>query len=296
MQYKQLFYILISCALLTVCSADGICNGMPDGTLMPNPYNCSDFYICNGGVGTILNCPEGLHFNPQTLTCEYPEDVQCEPQEENEVNELQCPPEDDPSNLIFYPSQIRCDWYYLCSGGKPHRLSCAPGYHWNQAKFQCDFPQNANCQIVFTTTPSITTTTPTSSSTEESTITSSTEPTTQSSIVTTPTTEETTIISTEPSTISSTEPSTVTSTAESTITTTEESTIPTTTTSSPEVTTDHNGVSCPQIGTYTLPHPVRCEFFVFCQDGISTLQKCPVAFKFDMYDHTCVWYQQAHCL
>uniref|UniRef100_A0A336KE59 CSON009202 protein n=1 Tax=Culicoides sonorensis TaxID=179676 RepID=A0A336KE59_CULSO len=257
MQYKKLFYILISCALLTVCSADGICNGMPDGTLMPNPFNCSDFYICNGGVGTILNCPEGLHFNPQTLTCEYPEDVQCEPQEENEVNELQCPPEDDPANLIFYPSQIRCDWYYLCSGGKPHRLSCAPGYHWNQAKFQCDFPQNANCQIVFTTTPSISTTTstvPTSSSTEESTITSSTEPTTQSSIVTTPTT------------------------------------------SSPEVTTDHNGVSCPQIGTYTLPHPVRCEFFVFCQDGVSTLQKCPVAFKFDMYDHTCVWYQQAHCL
>lgn len=93
-----------------------------------------------------FECPDDLHFNPTTLRCDTPQNVECELKEPEE-GPMECPPEDDPEHLIFYPSTIRCDWYYICSGGRPHQLACAPGYHWNQAKFQCDLPQNANCQV-----------------------------------------------------------------------------------------------------------------------------------------------------
>lgn len=65
-----------------------------------------------------------------------------------EEETFDCPSEDDPLHLIFFPSKIQCDWYYLCSGGKAIKLTCAPGFHWNQAKFQCDTPENANCQVL----------------------------------------------------------------------------------------------------------------------------------------------------
>lgn len=121
--------------------------GVLIGTLLPNPDDCGKFYECNGGISYEFDCPSELHFNPATGTCDKPENVNCEPKDEEEEGPMPCPPDDDPLNLIFYPSRLRCDWYYLCSGGNPFKLHCAPGYHWNQAKFQCDVPANSNCQV-----------------------------------------------------------------------------------------------------------------------------------------------------
>lgn len=117
------------------------------GTLFPHIDDCSKYYTCNGGVAFEFDCPAGLHFNSETNTCDIPENVKCGQNQEPEEGDMFCPPEDDPTNLIFYPSGIRCEWYYLCLSGKPFKLSCAPGYHWNQQFFQCDIPENANCQV-----------------------------------------------------------------------------------------------------------------------------------------------------
>lgn len=61
---------------------------------------------------------------------------------------MNCPPEDDPTNLIFYPSKTRCDTYYFCQGGEPRKLKCAPGLHWNRKTNKCDSPENAKCEVV----------------------------------------------------------------------------------------------------------------------------------------------------
>lgn len=79
--------------------------------------------------------------------CALPKDALCHESKNEEEADIYCPPEDDPENLIFHPSKIQCDWYYLCVGGKPYKLECAPGYHWNQAIYQCDLPQNVKCEI-----------------------------------------------------------------------------------------------------------------------------------------------------
>ncbi|KAL3213280.1 hypothetical protein MRX96_035518 [Rhipicephalus microplus] len=34
-----------------------------DATLLPNPYNCSTFYLCSQGAPQLIECPHALKFN-----------------------------------------------------------------------------------------------------------------------------------------------------------------------------------------------------------------------------------------
>lgn len=114
------------------------------GDLVPNPDDCTTFFSCTT-LGPVLQyCNPGLHFSASLSVCDYPDLAGCR---DDEAAGIPCPGEDDPSKLIFYPSQRNCGWYYLCLGGKAQKLECGPGLHWNQAELKCDMPQKANCQV-----------------------------------------------------------------------------------------------------------------------------------------------------
>ncbi|XP_076751504.1 peritrophin-1 [Xylocopa sonorina] len=49
-----------------------------DVILLPNPDDCGSYYSCNEGKAWLLNCSEGLHFNPELNVCDWPENVNCE--------------------------------------------------------------------------------------------------------------------------------------------------------------------------------------------------------------------------
>lgn len=61
---------------------------------------------------------------------------------------LRCPNEpfftDKP---LFLASTTECGIYYLCYLGRPVRLECINGTHWNQYEYFCDDPFYAHCQI-----------------------------------------------------------------------------------------------------------------------------------------------------
>lgn len=46
-------------------------------TLLPNPYDCTTFYICAHGDPVLFNCPANLHFNNKLKVCDYPENAHC---------------------------------------------------------------------------------------------------------------------------------------------------------------------------------------------------------------------------
>ncbi|EFX88960.1 hypothetical protein DAPPUDRAFT_310994 [Daphnia pulex] len=46
-----------------------------DNGLYPNPDDCKTFYQCTGGKPYIKTCPTGLYFNPETLVCDYLDNV-----------------------------------------------------------------------------------------------------------------------------------------------------------------------------------------------------------------------------
>lgn len=43
--------------------------------LLPNPDDCSSFFMCSNGVPILQKCPEGLFFNPYLNVCDFPQNV-----------------------------------------------------------------------------------------------------------------------------------------------------------------------------------------------------------------------------
>uniref|UniRef100_A0A224YC89 Chitin-binding protein n=1 Tax=Rhipicephalus zambeziensis TaxID=60191 RepID=A0A224YC89_9ACAR len=46
-------------------------------TILPNPFNCSTFYICAQGTPLLFLCPGHLQFNYELEVCDYPERANC---------------------------------------------------------------------------------------------------------------------------------------------------------------------------------------------------------------------------
>jgi Chitin binding Peritrophin-A domain len=54
------------------------CQGKPDYTFIPRPDGgCEAYYSCSQGQSVPMTCPNGLHFDPVNLMCNYPELVNC---------------------------------------------------------------------------------------------------------------------------------------------------------------------------------------------------------------------------
>nr|XP_037279438.1 peritrophin-1-like [Rhipicephalus microplus]XP_037279439.1 peritrophin-1-like [Rhipicephalus microplus] len=48
-----------------------------DATLLPNPYNCSTFYLCSQGAPQLIECPHALKFNNNLNVCDFPWRAAC---------------------------------------------------------------------------------------------------------------------------------------------------------------------------------------------------------------------------
>jgi len=46
-------------------------------TLIPNPNNCSEYYLCDNGVLHIMECPGGLYFCSEKASCSWSWDPEC---------------------------------------------------------------------------------------------------------------------------------------------------------------------------------------------------------------------------
>jgi len=49
----------------------------PEGSFA-DPEDCEGYYVCNAGIPIHALCPDGLHFNPDSGICDWPDIVQCE--------------------------------------------------------------------------------------------------------------------------------------------------------------------------------------------------------------------------
>ena len=53
------------------------CSNKPDGTFLPDPADCSRFFICDAGRPWMKQCPTPLYFDPMINVCNWPELVNC---------------------------------------------------------------------------------------------------------------------------------------------------------------------------------------------------------------------------
>ncbi|XP_055700495.1 peritrophin-44-like [Phlebotomus papatasi] len=149
---------------------DEICQGMPNGTYVPDPLACESFYLClTDEPPRWAECPNDYWFNPDTAVCDLQENVDCvhvttEPPTTTTTTTttttvatttwdpdiepgIYCPSQDNPFTILFLQSFVDCGTYYICYHGRPHRFQCVSGMYWNPFWNQCDYPQNTHCQI-----------------------------------------------------------------------------------------------------------------------------------------------------
>ncbi|GJQ81031.1 hypothetical protein Trydic_g21841 [Trypoxylus dichotomus] len=131
----------------------------------PHPYRCSQFITCDNGEYRIVDCIEGLHFNPTFGWCDSPEAVGCAeandktgpaadpeyeepgnsddqtPNEENSEDDGNCPP----SGQHFLPHPYDCSLFIECNNGRYSVLDCIDGLYFNRKLGWCDFPENVAC-------------------------------------------------------------------------------------------------------------------------------------------------------
>jgi len=78
MEFQTAYFIVLLLATLTTIEASAV--ECPDGgaPFVPHPTDCSLYYQCNGDLPILMDCPDGLYFDPQLNVCNWPDQVDCQ--------------------------------------------------------------------------------------------------------------------------------------------------------------------------------------------------------------------------
>ncbi|KAJ8925530.1 hypothetical protein NQ315_009369 [Exocentrus adspersus] len=128
--------------------------------------DCSKYWQCLNKKAYLLECPDGLHFDPESNTCDWPKLAKCinrdnisslrdnlETQYDGNggTNELcsdsiakDCPAVDG-AQPVYIPLPD-CTQFCQCSNGLPWLHKCPDGLHFNPTLNVCDWPANAGCK------------------------------------------------------------------------------------------------------------------------------------------------------
>ncbi|XP_059047476.1 uncharacterized protein LOC131842920 [Achroia grisella] len=130
---------------------NGNCEGISYGIFPYDNVECSKYVICEHGLPTIMPCPEGLAFNIEKETCDWPVNVpSCNPQI---FHGFTCPApkldkSDEPSDYVSkFRYEQNCSKYIACQQGHPRLLSCDHGLHFSDETESCIEPDLVhNCR------------------------------------------------------------------------------------------------------------------------------------------------------
>ncbi|OXU31873.1 hypothetical protein TSAR_011004, partial [Trichomalopsis sarcophagae] len=143
---------------------------------LPHPKVCSKYYECYNGVLILRKCPNGLHFNPSTRACDYPQNAGClkettiatEPTSlvtsatpvSSEKTSVSTTPTSRPTTskitsvvpsecpatngkyAVHISHESNCSLFYTCDYGRKILQRCPPGLRFNPFKQVCDWPRN----------------------------------------------------------------------------------------------------------------------------------------------------------
>ncbi|XP_017059382.1 uncharacterized protein LOC108100140 [Drosophila ficusphila] len=102
----------------------GVCLNCTEGSLEPEPSDCTKFKVCTGGKYVTKSCDDGDYWNNKTKVCEK-DNGQCNG---NGSNCTEGVIEEDPNN---------CAGYLICSNGSLVEKQCADGAYFNNSTQTC---------------------------------------------------------------------------------------------------------------------------------------------------------------
>ncbi|KAL3288480.1 hypothetical protein HHI36_002923 [Cryptolaemus montrouzieri] len=121
---------------------DGICGNLILDEIEPDPQNCSQYIQCAPQGLVTLPCPKTLLFNPETLQCDYPENVKCANSSVQQTfGSAACEPVGD-----LQRNPQNCSQFYECTEQGYVLLNCPATLYFNPNTKQCDYARNVECE------------------------------------------------------------------------------------------------------------------------------------------------------
>ena len=105
--------------------------------------SCASFYQCVNGRKTLKNCYEGLHWNRESETCDWPAAAGCSLTRDHHSQEEEEEGECEEGSLVPVPAD--CTQYMFCVHGRLETLSCQAGTAWDNRLRVCNFPDLVDC-------------------------------------------------------------------------------------------------------------------------------------------------------
>lgn len=112
-----------------------------------HPHDCEIYFICAHGQLIQHSCARGIHFNPETLQCDFVHNARCR------VTRIVIPQAvllpDCSTGEDFFPNLVNCKQYYICVDKKPQLMNCPSGYLWDNRKLACAKSESEICARSF---------------------------------------------------------------------------------------------------------------------------------------------------
>merc|ERR1711862_331469 len=71
-------FIIILSVSGALAQDDDVPSCQPGDLFLPDPDDCDSYFMCDAaGAAVAMDCPEGLYFDIDHLTCNWPENVDC---------------------------------------------------------------------------------------------------------------------------------------------------------------------------------------------------------------------------
>ncbi|XP_052873517.1 peritrophin-44-like [Anopheles cruzii] len=109
---------------------------------LPNPIDCSQYFICLGGVAEPRQCAPTLLFDPIAQRCDVAENVECV--EGSIPSPTTCPP----TGLHLIGNPANCNSYFVCLNGVQNDVpvECAPTLIFDITDSMCRTPtEDSRC-------------------------------------------------------------------------------------------------------------------------------------------------------
>lgn len=113
-----------------------------------HPQDCQGYFICAHGTLIQHSCATGIYFNPDTLQCDFPQNVQCRLMR---IPTPQTPllPDCSMPGPNYFPNLVNCKQYYLCVNQKPKLMDCPTSHIWDNKKLKCEKSELEVCARSF---------------------------------------------------------------------------------------------------------------------------------------------------
>lgn len=112
-----------------------------------HPHDCQKYFICAEGTLIQHTCANGIRFNPDTLECDFPQNVQCR---NNQILIPQTPLLPDCSyGETHFPNLVSCNQYFMCVKDEPRAMKCPTGHLWNNQNKKCEKSNTTSCARSF---------------------------------------------------------------------------------------------------------------------------------------------------